>query len=79
MEGYEESFPSTVARLLNSMYVEDMVCGSDTKREAYQLYFEPKAEADLIYVNLLLTVLISRGELMRKNESHVHHHLSARF
>ena len=42
MECYEESFPSTVAKLLNSMYVDDMVCGSDTKREAYQLYLECK-------------------------------------
>ena len=40
MEGYEESFPSTVAKLLNSMYVDDMVCGSNTEREAYQLYLE---------------------------------------
>ena len=38
MESYEESFPSTVAKLLNSMYVDDMVCGSNTEREAYQLY-----------------------------------------
>ena len=42
MEGYEESFPSTVAKLLNSMFVDDMVCGSNTESEAYQLYLESK-------------------------------------
>ena len=42
MEGYEESFPSTVAKLLNSMYVDDMVRGSDSEGEAYQLYLESK-------------------------------------
>ena len=81
MEGYEESFPSTVAKLLNSMYVDDMVCGSDTNREAYQLYLESKDMMGRGGFNLrkFITNSIDLQRRIDEKESHLHHHLSARF
>uniref|UniRef100_A0A1X7TPP8 Reverse transcriptase domain-containing protein n=1 Tax=Amphimedon queenslandica TaxID=400682 RepID=A0A1X7TPP8_AMPQE len=42
MEGCEELYPSTVAELMRSMYVDDMVCCANTESEAYTSYLEFK-------------------------------------
>lgn len=70
LEGCEESFPSTVAKLMHSMYVDDMVCGANTESEAYTLYLESKDMLARGGFNLLLIMLTFRIRLMRERGSH---------
>ena len=42
IEDNQELFPKTARKMLQSMYVDDMICGCDDESEAYQLYVESK-------------------------------------
>ena len=71
MDGCEESFPSTVAKLLNSMYVDDMVCGSNT-----ELYLEFKDMMGRCGFNLRKFITNSIDLQRRIDEKGVPHALS---
>ena len=42
LESNIESYPSTVTKLLRSIYVDDMICGDSNEEETYELYSESR-------------------------------------
>ena len=43
LEQYTEKDPELIEKLLNSIYVDDTICGSHEEEGAYQIYLQAKA------------------------------------